>query len=384
MLLALVATLLPADTRGGAEEYAVAAARSLARRHDVVILTGSKAPGPDGLTVVRLPGLPLLPPESRLPRRVLWHARDQWLPSVHVSLSRELRRIAPDVVFTHHPQGLSAAVFTAAARRGLPHVHTAHDFNLMCARLSMTRDGAFCGGRCGACAVQRRIRGGAARSSVSRLIGISRYVSQRHVDAGIVPPERAVTIRHGARPGRGRLRGAEGEALRLGFIGALETHKGVQTLLEAFRRARSPWRLLIAGAGRLEAAVREQARQDERITYVGYAAGSDKEAFFDQLDVLAIPSEWEEPAGLVAVEAAVRGIPAAVSDRGGLPETPEARVFRAGSPGELVRALDWFAERGHIRERSERLLAAQPEFLWSTHVDKVEKLLESVVVESRS
>jgi hypothetical protein len=88
MRLALIASLLPPDTRGGAEQYPVAVARSLARSHEVVLLTGSRALSPDGLPVVRLPGLPLLPPGSPLPRRILWHARDQWLPAVHLSLSR--------------------------------------------------------------------------------------------------------------------------------------------------------------------------------------------------------------------------------------------------------------------------------------------------------
>jgi len=63
------------------------------------------------------------------------------------------------------------------------------------------------------------------------------------------------------------------------------------------------------------------------VTFLGHVTGEAKEAFFDEIDVLAIPSEWEEPAALVGTEAAARGIPVLVSDRGGLPELPEAQVF---------------------------------------------------------
>ena len=117
MRLALVTSLLSADTRGGAELYVEEAARALAERHEVVVLTGSSQPSVDGIRTVRLPRLPILPGGAPLARRVLWHAFDQWLPHVHAAVARELRQVAPDVVLTHHPQGLSAAVFTAVAVR---------------------------------------------------------------------------------------------------------------------------------------------------------------------------------------------------------------------------------------------------------------------------
>jgi glycosyltransferase involved in cell wall biosynthesis len=383
MRLALIATLLPGDSPGGAEAYVVASAKSLAERHDVVILTGSNAPRVDGIETVRLPRLPVL--ERTAPRagRVLWHALDQWLPHVHLAVGRELRRLAPDLVVTHHPQGLSAAVFTAIAEVGLPHVHTAHDLNLLCARTSMTRGGEFCGGRCAGCLVQRRIRGTALRRNVAKLIGVSRYVCERHVRAGIVPREKVEAIRLGAEPGRERLRRLAGDEVRLGFIGTLGVHKGILTLIEALRRTSEPWRLSVAGSGYLESQVAAAARRDPRIEFVGHVEGDRKEAFFDGLDLLVIPSEWEEPATFVAMEAAVRGIPAVVSHRGGLPETPEARTFRAGDPDELVRAIAWFAdEPERLEEASMRLLASRGDYEWSTHVARVEELLHGVLAET--
>lgn len=385
MRLALIATLLPVDSPGGAEAYVAASARSLAERHEVTLLTGSHARRLDGIETVRLPRLPML--ERTAPRagRVLWHALDQWLPHVHLAVARELRRLQPDLVVTHHPQGLSAAVFTAIAEVGLPHVHTAHDLNLLCARTSMTRGGEFCGGRCAGCLVQRRVRGTALRRNVAKLIGVSRYVCERHVRAGIVPRAKAEAIRLGAEPGRARLRRLAGDELRLGFIGTLGVHKGILTLLEALRRSSEPWRLSVAGSGYLESQVEAAARRDPRIDFLGHVEGERKDAFFDELDLVVIPSEWEEPATFVAMEAAVRGIPAVVSERGGLPETPEARTFRAGDPDELVRGIRWFVEDPErLEEASMRLLARPAEYEWSTHVARVEELLEGVLADRRS
>jgi glycosyltransferase involved in cell wall biosynthesis len=100
---------------------------------------------------------------------------------------------------------------------------------------------------------------------------------------------------------------------------------------------------------------------------------------------MVIPSEWEEPATFVAIEAAVRGIPAVVSARGGLPETPEARTFRSGDAQELVDAIHWYlADPARIEQASRRLLAARGEFEWSTHVERVRAVLDEVASERLS
>lgn len=383
MRIALVATLLPADTRGGAEAYVEAAARSLAERHDVRVLSGSRGTL-DGVPTIRLPRLPDLDQRVHpLPYRLLWHARDQWRPSVHFALTRELKRWRPDIVVTHEPQGLSAAVFTAVARLGLPHIHTAHDLNLLCARTTMTRDGEYCGGRCATCLIQRRVRGRALNLNLARLVCVSQYVCERHVEAGLVPRELTQVIRLGAQPGRARIRSLDGAELRLGFIGSLAAHKGILTLLDAFKRLPNRWRLLIAGTGPLRTRVEAAAGADRRISYLGHVTGERKDEFFDVLDLIVIPSEWEEPATFVVVEGAIRGIPAVVSDRGGLPEAPEARVFHARDPDDLLRGVRWFADDpDRLEAASKRLLDRQREFRWSTHVEHVERLCVDVLEEA--
>jgi glycosyltransferase involved in cell wall biosynthesis len=384
MRLALISSLLPGDSRGGAESYAQASALSLAERHDVVLLTGSRHATINGVRTIRVPRLPLISSSTPGVARVLWHAADQWLPHVHVAVSRALRREKPDLVVTHHPQGLSAAVFTAVAAQRLPHVHVAHDLNILCSRMSMTRRGVYCGGSCVACRIQRAVRGRALGLNLAALIVFSRYMLEQHVRAGVVPRDRATAVRLGADPGAVRLRRITREPPTVGFIGALEPHKGLLTLLDAFHAAeRNRWRLLIAGSGRLEPDVVRASSRDPRIGFVGQVEGAAKDGFFDRTDLLIVPSEWEEPATFVVAEGAVRGIPTIVSDRGGLPEAPEARVFRAGDPHGLVEAMAWFLDHPVRLERaSARLIERAHEFRWSTHVDQVDRLLQDVLARS--
>jgi len=52
--------------------------------------------------------------------------------------------------------------------------------------------------------------------------------------------------------------------------------------------------------------------------------------------VLVAPSLWQEPAGRVAAEAVLNGIPPLVSDRGGLPETCNGAGFQLPIPSEIT------------------------------------------------
>lgn len=60
------------------------------------------------------------------------------------------------------------------------------------------------------------------------------------------------------------------------------------------------------------------------ICYGGWQ--SEIENIYSQIDLLIVPSSWEEPFGRVSPEAIRSGVPVLVSDRGGLPETVDAKL----------------------------------------------------------
>ena len=377
MRIALISNTLPPEGRGGAEGYVSHLAAALAHAHDVLVLTGATSGAVEGGSVSRLPALPRLAPEASLERKLAWHARDQWRPAVFRSAVRLLRGFRPDVVHTHECQGLSAAVFSAIDHVGLPHVHTAHDLNLLCARVTMTRDGRFCGGRCRLCRIQRTVRGGLIRRRLAHLISVSDYIERHHLAGGIATGERASVVRLGAPVPERLSRRVVRPGLHVGFIGTLAAYKGVATLLKAFALSDArDWRLTIAGSGALEPEVAAAARDDARITFLGQIDGAAKEAFFDSIDVLAVPSEWEEPAAYAATEAIARGLPTLVSDRGGLPEIAEAHIVPSRDAPALLDGLRWLAAHPEERQATiERLTRRRSEFTWPGHYAKVEAIL---------
>jgi len=123
--------------------------------------------------------------------------------------------------------------------------------------------------------------------------------------------------------------------LRLAFVGSILPWKGAETLVSAFLNARSPdLRLTFYGREDIIPAFSRSlhglAQGDERITFAGPFQPGEKDAAYDALDVLVIPSLAHESFSLVAREALLRGKPVIASDIGALPE-----VIRDGVNGFL-------------------------------------------------
>lgn len=65
---------------------------------------------------------------------------------------------------------------------------------------------------------------------------------------------------------------------------------------------------------------------DERVRYLGWCGGERLEAFYDAVDVLAVPSVYE-PFGMAALEAAARGVPVVCTRVDGLVEVLGEHAF---------------------------------------------------------
>lgn len=87
---------------------------------------------------------------------------------------------------------------------------------------------------------------------------------------------------------------------------------------------------------------------DGRVRYLGWCAGRRLEAFYDAIDVLAIPSIYE-PFGYVALEATARGIPVVATRVDGLTEVlgPNAFYSESDGYGDFRAAMfDWLEADG--------------------------------------
>jgi glycosyltransferase involved in cell wall biosynthesis/GT2 family glycosyltransferase len=141
----------------------------------------------------------------------------------------------------------------------------------------------------------------------------------------------------------------------VGYAGRLTAAKGVDTVVEAIAGDRQ-MRLRVAGDGPERAALEELAdRVGARVEFLGSLDTDGLAAFYQGLDVLAVPSRttstWVEQFGRVAVEAMSAGTPVVASDSGALPDV-------VGGAGLVVPEDDISAWRKALRSvGTDRVLA---------------------------
>ena len=163
-----------------------------------------------------------------------------------------------------------------------------------------------------------------ARSTTAN-IAITQHVSERHA----LP--HSTVIYYGIENSRAKSpatdsRGEIANHLRFAFVGRFVPEKGIPVLLDAARVLKDEgqkFEVLLIGDGpersRLEAQIaRDGLKHFVRIT--GFLCGADLAAALEEVQVVVMPSVWEEAAGLSVIEQMMRGRLVIASKIGGLGE----------------------------------------------------------------
>ncbi len=179
--------------------------------------------------------------------------------------------------------------------------------------------------------------------------------------------------------------GLPADALVVGFIGRLIERKGLPELASAWpivAAAQPHAHLVIAGSGEWEGELRRRLREAPRVHWLGFR--TDAPALMKAFDIALAPS-WEEPFGIVAVEAMAAGTPVIASDSGGFAEVlrdgHEGRLIPVRDAGALARAVIELAADPALRQRMGAAGAerARREFDIDRVVAEYETVLQGVV-----
>jgi glycosyltransferase involved in cell wall biosynthesis len=358
-----VGNMYPPHHYGGYEIVWQAAVDHMrSRGHEVRVLTtdtrtGAVVPDPPGVH-----------------RELRWALRDARFEALgrrakvalarhnHRVLDRHLDELRPEAVGWWSMGGLTLTMLESVRRRGVPAVAFVHDDWLDYGRWADGWLHFFRGRRSLLAPVAELVAGIPARVDFD---GAARYlfVSER-------------TRRHALAQGLGLSRtgvahsGIHEDYLdpeppaewrwRLLYVGRLDPRKGVDTTVEALARLPREAQLELVGGwdtreeDRLRALARELGVEGQ-VRFAGQLGRADVLAAYARADVIVFPVRWEEPWGLVPLEAMAKGRPVVATGRGGsaeyLRDGENCLLFEAGDADALAAAVSRLAGDAGLRER---------------------------------
>jgi glycosyltransferase involved in cell wall biosynthesis len=134
------------------------------------------------------------------------------------------------------------------------------------------------------------------------------------------------------------------------FVGRLEVIKGLQTLIELWKRVPT-FDLLVAGTGTYEKQLRAQAASNPHIKFLGPLAQRELGALYFHALACIVPSITYETFGIINIEAFARKTPVIARDLGALPEVIQDSgggfVYRSNE--ELLDAIRRIAQSPEVR-----------------------------------
>lgn len=404
MRILTISNLYPPAAVGGYETRCAHTMEWLARRHEVVVLTSRRGRGaaPPAADVRR--ELPFVP-ESRL--GVLIAPLASWRASR--VLERALRRHRPDLVFVWNASQIPRSCVRTAQASGVPVAFSLADSWL----------GAFAQGDL----FLRYVAGDVAgrRRAWSRLARLLNRLPGLRVDldtpypAALVwnsqalrelsPPPPFVLpclerVIHPASENERVFAGVErvpAPTPTIAFVGRLEPEKAPDVAVRALALLRERHgfdaRLLVIGGGEPAARRELEALIDslglrERVQLRGRLGAEGVAAALSQAHAIVVPSRWQEPFGLVCLEAALARVPVIAARSGGMPEMledgREALFFEIDDVAACASALAFtLSDPEAASERAERARVRVREYSLDRYRERYERFVEDALAAAR-
>ena len=178
-------------------------------------------------------------------------------------------------------------------------------------------------------------------------------------------------------------------------IGRLAEEKGFDVALDAFASVIRHFpnaRMTLVGDGPARAALERQAAQlglERAVKFIGWVEPDGVAKFLNASTLVVVPSRWEEPFGLVALEAALMGRAVVATRVGGLPEVVVDQrtgiLVEKDDSETLAKAIVYLLAHTDVNVTMGRvgLRRARETFAWSRFVDAHDVLYRRLVSERK-
>lgn len=354
MKICFITNLYPPNILGGAEIVVEKIALSMPDYgHDSIIITTSPDEEyhvihRDDTTIYQLNTTKLYPTykqtEAQPIKKPFWHILDLWNNSTLKAIKKILAEENVDVIHINNYKGLSLSCFKAGKDLNIPVIYESHDFSLICPRANLIRgNNTLCEKRNVICNQYVNQQRKLLNDNVDLLISPSQFMIDKFKENDFFNSTECVKIPLGVDyESEKSLKSYD--SIDITYIGTLGKHKGVDTLIEAFKEIEGEClKLHIIGKGYDEEEFKNLSKNDDRIIFHGFVDNKDIRKYYEMSNILVIPSICYDNSPLVIYESFSTGTPVIGSNIGGIPELIEdgynGFLFDAGNVNSLKEKL---------------------------------------------
>lgn len=320
----------------------------------------------------------------------------------------------PDIAHAHlFWGGISPSIFAVLKKHGVPLVHTAHDYRMVCpAYLLKDGKGKFCdrckGGRFYNCTIHRCSKGNLVESvlmttemyfrnrkwhpaeTINGIIFVSDFSMQKHLEFDKRFEKAKATVLYNC-PGA-----MVEDSLNLTldtynsyylFYGRLSEEKGVHTLIRAFEKY-PQLKLKIVGTGPLEHELKDYCKEKllPNVDFLGYKTGKELFDLVACAKFVCVPSECYENNPMTIVEAYSLATPVIGAAIGGISEIvadgETGFVFESGNTASLIAAIErasMLGEEEYAKLKQSAYAFGQENFSRKRHLEKLLNFYNEVI-----
>lgn len=347
--------------RGGAEQVVKKTIQDLLKQdHNVVLITGT----PDKEEVITDNNLIIyrIRPNNiyfytsghkhSAIIRLTWHVVNMFNFSASNKIKKILTQQNPDIVHTHNLMGLSFLIPNIIRSKQIFHVHTNHDVQLVepsgmiikQKENSWRYNGIFTKFYTN---LTKKLFG-----SPDVVISPSQFLNNFYDSRGFFKDSKKVVVRNPIPFTKTQddciatmlSKDERSVNTKLLYVGQIENHKGIETLVCAFMNVKNiNLQLDILGSGSELEKLKKLAHNDNRIMFHGRASRQKVADFFKKSDVTVVPSLCYENSPTVIFESFFFGVPVLASKMEGIAELIEEGkngiTFEAGNIQELAQKI---------------------------------------------
>lgn len=396
MKIGIVTNLYPPYVRGGAEHVIVRTVEGLmGEGHDVFVVTTRPGSGRDAIREYPSAAekiyqftpknlyFVLDDYKNNVLKRFFWHIIDAFSKDPGRRTETIFKEEKPDIVITHNLKGIGLRIPSFIRKNKLPHIHVVHDLQLI------YPSGLLFLGKERKPFILRPLYSlyrAVCRwlfQSPDMVIFPSEYLKNQYIQHGFFSQSRIEVLPNPAPEFTPVNRtGKPLGDLKLVFVGQLEEHKGVEFMIDAFKKYEGNAQLMIAGDGTLRRYVEKEAEKSSKITYLGYISIDQIVSVLGIADALVVPSLCYENSPTVIYESLQAGIPIIAANIGGVGELLEngktGLLFKPASEQDFVRAVT------ELKQRREQFFASQEEIKATAQNYRLHEYVQKLIAKCTS